>query len=273
MLDSARQKERPAQPAVRASDRPAPLADSFQAGGAALSALFPGFGALSATPGMDLNPFNLASRMFDSAPGRELGALSRPKKKRSPMRRRWDRYARMVRDAGGKVNPGGKPTVLGLRSKMGASSRYTDKFVVLTPDHRVKIFRGSTHPGQSSSSAATDANGDGVGDVGVLRPGNYKAVPNGDHSGKPSFHVTSKSGSDAIPGYRDTNHDGRYSAAEKRASRRRGDRVTEILFHTGGSSGVSSIGCMNLPPSTIDKFNRAVGGQGGRGFNFTLINA
>jgi hypothetical protein len=196
---------------------------------------------------------------------------ARAKPRKSKMRRRWDRYARIVRAHGGKVNPGGRPTVLGIRKYDAASSRYTDKIVVLLPNHRVKIFRGSLHPGQSSSTLATDANRDGVGDVGMLRPGNYVAVPNGSHHGEPSFHVLTRQGGDPLPGWRDTNHDGRFSSAERRASRHRGDRVTEILFHVGLPGAVSSIGCPNLPPDQIDAFVRAVGGPNGR-FNVTLID-
>jgi hypothetical protein len=187
------------------------------------------------------------------------------------MRRRWDHYAQIVRAHGGKVAEHGRPTVLGIRKYDAASSHYTDKIVVLQPNHRVKIFRGSLHPGQSSSTLATDANRDGVGDVGMLRPGNYVVVPNGAHHGKPSFHVLTRQGADPLPGWRDTNHDGDYSRAEKRASRHRGDRVTEILFHVGLPGAVSSIGCPNLPPDQIDAFTRAVGGTNAR-FTFTLID-
>ncbi len=201
--------------------------------------------------------------------GAVLGRMLHPKSK---MRRQWDHYAKVVLAHGGAVNPGGQPTVLGIRHVGGASTRYGDRFIVLTANHKVRMFTGSTHPGQSSSSLSPDVNGDGVGDVGMLRPGSYRVVANGPHKGKPSYHVVSRTtGSDAIPGFRDTNHDGRYSGAEKSASKRRGDRVSEILFHVGLWGSPSSIGCQNLPPDQIDRFVSAVGGPGAS-FSFTLID-
>ncbi len=183
----------------------------------------------------------------------------------------WNRYAAMVRKAGGQVNPGGKPTVLGIRKGNGATRRYADELVVLLKNGTVKHFTASTRPGQSSSSLSPDVNGDGVGDVAMLRPGNYDAVPNGPHHGKPSFSVrpVGNHGTDRVAAYRDLNHDGFYSASEKAFARRHGVTATAILFHVGGSSP-SSIGCQNLMPANVDAFVRSVGGSGGS-FNYTLI--
>src|SRR5690349_4476018 len=103
----------------------------------------------------------------------------------------FQRYAQIIRAHGGQVNPQGMPTVLGLRGMTvkgtthatTSSLRYDDTFVVLTADGRVHEFRGSTHPGYGRSPANNlqpqDANGDGVGDVGTLKPGNYMVVPRG----------------------------------------------------------------------------------------------
>ena len=183
----------------------------------------------------------------------------------------WSRYAAMVRKAGGQVNPGGKPTVLGIRKGNGATSRYADEFVVLLKNGKVKHFAGSTRPGQSSSSLSPDVNGDGVGDVAMLRPGNYLAVPNGLHHGESSYSVRPRRapGTDRVLAYRDLNHDGFYSASEKAFARRNGVTATQILFHVGRSNP-SSIGCMNLTPSNVDAFVRSVGGSGGS-FSYTLV--
>ncbi len=195
----------------------------------------------------------------------------RPEPRKNGKSATWNHYADLVRKNGGAVNPGGQPTVLGLRKKNGgASSNYGDTFVVLHKNGKVEKFTGSTRPGQSSSSMATDGNRDGVGDVAMIRPGNYQAVANGSHGGMPSFHVRTKGGSGNIPTFRDLNHDGFYSAAEKRYSVNHGLKATEILFHVGGSNP-SSIGCMNLTPGNMRDFIRSVGGSNSR-FNFTLAN-
>lgn len=246
-----------------------PIEDTFRVGGAALSTIFPQFQAVEQSTGLDLNPLNIAARFVSGTEGgRDLGSLNPDP--RTPAERRYDHYADLIRENGGQINKDGA-TVLGFRNVDGASTEYGDRFVVLTPDKKVKTFTGATHPGQSSSSDAPDVSGDGVGDVGILRPGNYLANANGDHSGAPSYHVVSKQGSDAVPGFRDVDHDGNYSSAERRGSRERGDTVSEILFHIGGSSGPSSIGCQNLPPETMSAFIDAVGGPNAN-FNYTLVD-
>jgi peptidoglycan hydrolase-like protein with peptidoglycan-binding domain len=196
------------------------------------------------------------------------------------MRKQFLYYSEMVRAAGGKVNPGGKPTVLGIRglSRSGrlgettSRAAYDDTFIVLTRNGRVREIRGATHAGQNSSTLSDDINGDGQGDVGMIRPGNYTVVPNGPHHGAPSYHVRTLANSGNIPGWRDTNHDGRFSRSERKASQRRGIKMTAILFHQGDSTRPSSIGCQTLAPREYAQFMRAVGGSSAR-FSFTLVDA
>lgn len=193
-------------------------------------------------------------------------------------RERYDHYAAIVRANGGQVCADGKPTVLGLRglSRDGnqhdtSSARaYDDTFVVLTPDGHVREFSGATHPGQNRSTMSPDVTGDGVGDVGMIRPGNYQVVPNGAHAGAASFHVRTTGGSGNLSGWRDTNQDGRFSDAERAASDRRGDTLSGVLFHQGGTGAPTSIGCQTMSPSTYSAFLDAVGG---RGFSYTLVDA
>ncbi|MBK8012305.1 MAG: peptidoglycan-binding protein [Deltaproteobacteria bacterium] len=182
----------------------------------------------------------------------------------------WDTYAAIVRRAGGEVCPGGIPTVLGLRHNRRATSRYDDQFIVLLPNGRVHRFAGATHPGQTRSDQAPDVNGDGVGDVGIIRPGNYQARPNGVHARAASFRVSTIGRSGLIPGWRDTNHDGTYDASEIARSERRGDVMTGILFHQGNSSAPASIGCLTLAPSVYRSFLSALGGPSAK-FSFTLV--
>lgn len=185
-------------------------------------------------------------------------------------REKFDHYAAIVRAHGGEVNPGGKPTVLGLRgldiqgnSRVSTnSSVYDDTFVVLTADKRVLELKGATHAGQIKSSL--------VEHVGRINPGHYTAAPNGNHNGMPSFHVKTLDGSGSIPGVRDRNDDGHYSTDEIQRSAQRGDALTEILFHVGLGDRPSSIGCQTLPPDAMRKLIERVGG---RGFSFSLVDA
>lgn len=185
-------------------------------------------------------------------------------------RQKWDHYAALVRANGGEVCADGKPTVLGIRGLDAHGNRhastnnrqYDDTFVVLTPDQRVLELRGATHAGQHTTSL--------VDHVGRISAGNYRAVSNGNHNGMPSFHVRTRAGSGNIPGVRDGNDDGRYSAAEVERSRRRGDTLSGILFHAGFQNSPKSIGCQTLPPDAMQRFIDRVGG---RGFSFTLIDA
>lgn len=196
-------------------------------------------------------------------------------------RERFEHYANIVRANGGEVNPGGRPTMLGIRGQSrdggdphdtGSTRRYDDTFVVLTADGRVQEFRGATHPGQNSSTQSPDVTGDGRGDVGMIRPGNYEVVPNGPHGGNASYHVRTTGGSGRLSGWRDTNQDGRFSADERSASERRGDTLTGVLFHPGGDSAPRSIGCQTMPPAEYQRFVDTIGGPRAA-FNYTLVDA
>lgn len=195
-------------------------------------------------------------------------------------RERYDHYARIVRENGGEVCPDGRPTVLGIRGlsrdgevhDTGSTRRYDDTFVVLTADGRVQELRGATHPGQRSSTQSPDVTGDGQGDVGMIRPGTFDVVPNGQHGGNASYHVRTTGGSGRLSGWRDTNQDGRFSDTERAASERRGDTLTGVLFHQGGDNAPRSIGCQTLSPADYDRFVETLGGPRTR-FSYTLVDA
>jgi hypothetical protein len=190
-------------------------------------------------------------------------------------RQKFDHYASIVRANGGEVNPGGRPTVLGIRGmdingnrhSTTSARAYDDTFVVLTADRRVLEVRGATHAGQNTSRLSRDANGTRA--VGMINPGNFTASPNGNHNGAPSFHVT-QNGRGSLAGVRDTNGDGRFSDAERAASARRRDSLTAVLFHQGFANSPKSIGCLTLSPSD---WQRVLNRVGGRGFNFSLVQA
>lgn len=89
------------------------------------------------------------------------------------------------------------------------------------------------------------------------------------------FGVLRFGGADGLPGVRDTNQDGRHSPEEWAASKARGDRLHEVLFHPGHDLGdgralVNSVGCWNV--EDYDAFVSALGGPSAR-FNVTLVNA
>ena len=183
---------------------------------------------------------------------------------------KFDHYRSIIMQNGGQ-DPltSTRPVVLGVRgvdragnSHATSNARaYDDTFVVLNKNGTVTELRGSTHAGQKTSSLV-DA-------VGMIRSGNFDVVPNGTRSkdnGMASWHVRTRGGSGNIPGMRDTNHDGSFSAAE--IARR--STMTEILFHPGTASSPHSIGCQTLPPDEYRRFLNAVGSAG---FSYSLVDA
>lgn len=191
-------------------------------------------------------------------------------------------YERIVRAMGDEIVPG-TPHVLGLRgldpsgrlATTVARREMADTFVVLKKSGggavSVDTFRGSTYPGVPRSRAAPDANRDGVPDVGMIKEGRFKVVPNGMRKSGWSYHVLTRGGSDRLLGVRDTNHDGRFSDAERSRSNESRHTLGEILFHPGARSGrVSSIGCLNVRDWT--GFMASLGGRHVT-FDFTLVNA
>lgn len=179
---------------------------------------------------------------------------------------RFEHYRNIIMANGGQdPRTSDRPVVLGIRGidrnggahETSNRRQYDDTMVVLNRNGTVTELRGSTHAGQVTSSL--------VSSVGMIRSGNFDVVPNGPHGGAPSFHVQ-QNGSGTLPGIRDTNHDGRFSAAEI-AQR---NTMTAILFHTGTNDSPHSIGCQTLPP---DEYRRFLGAVGSRGFSYTLVDA
>lgn len=163
-----------------------------------------------------------------------------------------------------------------LREANRQGNRYNDSFVVLRPKrnggHHPYVFQGATYPGQSSSTRSPDANGDKVGDVGMVRPGVFQVRPNGEYYGAASFRVRKLNGSTRLPAWRDLNHDGDYDRPERQRSEARGNSMSGILFHQGDSAAPNSIGCQTLSPSEYQKFLQAVGGERAS-FTYALIDA
>ncbi|HSO40782.1 MAG TPA: hypothetical protein VLT33_49995 [Labilithrix sp.] len=190
-------------------------------------------------------------------------------------------YAALATE-GGAAPVAGTVTVLGLRglSIDGASHGTTfghafdDTIVVFRADGAsVLRFAGSTHPFELRGvPGVPDVNGDRVADVGMIRPGVYD-VAGRDRTiaGVASYAVTQQ-GSGKLPGWRDVDHDGVLSDAERAASEQRRDGLTDILFHQGdGPSAPAAVGCQVLPSTTIRSFITAVGGGHAR-FRYVLVD-
>lgn len=185
-------------------------------------------------------------------------------------------YATLIKEAGGKLHPNGIPSVLAIRYDRNITTKYSDLFIILTEDKNVVVLAGSTHPSmESHPKFMRDVNGDGLHDVGVLRPGNYIGIPNGPWAGYDSFHLVRYDSNGKVngnlPGWRSTKRDKRLSKEEMKASERRGDTVSDILVHQGSSNNPRSLGCQTLSPDNIRRFVDAVGGASAR-FTFTLID-
>lgn len=184
----------------------------------------------------------------------------------------YNEYAALIKEAGGKLHPDGMPSVLAIRFQTHIKPAYDDLIVVLTADKKVTVLDGATHPSvHSLPNFMRDVNGDGLHDVGMIRPGNYVGVPNGKWLGDWSFRLLTTSGREDLPGWRNTKRDGDYSREEIRASERRGDTVDGILIHRGHEKGAFSVGCNTLSPDNLKKFVSAVGGENAK-FTYTLID-
>jgi hypothetical protein len=202
-----------------------------------------------------------------------------------------EHFASICNAAGFAVG-GGRPTLLALRGvwlrgrtihPVWHAPLYDDAFVLLTDSDEPFLFRGATHPYQLDSQSSADLDRDGRKDVGMVRPGNYVLEMAGTEP--PIFRVLTASGKGEIPVYRDTDHDARISAEEKRKSETAtsGDQVqsgigaygTEILLHpgydtlqSGKTAPYSSIGCQTAP---VDALRRVL--AAGRSLDYVLVDA
>jgi hypothetical protein len=198
----------------------------------------------------------------------------------------YEHYRRIIETRGYKLDPDA-PTVLAMRgissdglSHAAESTRaYDDTMVVLTRDANgdphVRVLAGSTHPGQRTASVggsvgvpdvANEQGGppDNEADVGIILQGEYNLVPRGDHNGAAAWNVQ-LGDSGALPGYRDTDQDGEFSAAERAASDTRDDTLTGVMIHQGGATHPQSAGCLNMSSTDYQQFIDAFGGESERG--------
>lgn len=166
----------------------------------------------------------------------------------------FDQAAALVKKGGGQVNPGGRPTVLALRSDTSASSQYKDVFVVLKPDGTLEQFDASTRPTSNGQDRA------------MLKPGSYDITPRWrDGKYNNDAFLVQKNGSNTVGVGRDSNGDGKWSQQEMNA----GTTSDLIRLHRGNSNSTSSTGCLNV--KNYDGFLKAVGGRDAD-FNLVIVN-
>jgi peptidoglycan hydrolase-like protein with peptidoglycan-binding domain len=167
----------------------------------------------------------------------------------------WDKAADIIRSRGGQVNPGGKPTVLAVRTANGGTSGYNDFFVVLKPGGKMAVFEATTRPTRLGAYGQA-----------MVLPGNYELSPrwrDGKYNND-AFLLKNANGGMTVDVARDANGDGRYSEREMSA----GYDSDLIRLHRGGSNSTSSSGCFNV--KDYDAFLRFVGGRD-VSFNLTLV--
>lgn len=177
---------------------------------------------------------------------------------------RYAHYQQML-EARGYTVDATHPTVVALRGlsangtvhETTSAARFDDTIVVLTRDAggnpHVTTFPGSTHAGQSKISDAgakksgvKDVDGTGGPDVGMVNAGEYQLIPRGTYNGGMAWDVRNVDGSGVLAGVRDTNHDGKFTDAERAASQARGDTLDGVMIHRGDTSTPQSVGCINL---------------------------
>lgn len=183
-----------------------------------------------------------------------------------------DKYRFYVHQAAKLGCDGEGLTVLGFRglSPSGRrhpsgdnASNYDDTFVVLDPINETATeLLGSTHAGQFTSTLSP-------GGVAQIKPGLYRAQPCGEYAQMPSWLVTTPSGRETVPCWRDADGNGFIDADEESASDL---QATEILFHNGRYQDYgSSIGCQVLPPQLMKRFIAEIGVS--NSFDYLLIDA
>jgi len=162
-------------------------------------------------------------------------------------------------------------TVIGLRGLAPSgvrhdsednASMYDDTFVVLDPEQKTAVeFLGSTHAGQFVSTLVPSG-------VAQIKPGRYRAEPCGEYADMPCWLVTTRTGNESLPCWRDADGSG-YIEADEKATQL---VATEILFHNGRYEDYgSSIGCQVLPPKLMERFIQEVGVE--NTFDYLLIDA
>jgi hypothetical protein len=202
-----------------------------------------------------------------------------------------DHYSAICKAAGVDVG-NDQPWILALRGVWAGARRrhrvihvplYDDTFVLFSPGSAPRILSGATHPYQKTSGASADLDGDGKGDVALIRPGAYALALQGGNP--PIFVVHTEAGRDRIPAFRDLDHDGVIGDRDRADSLNatQGDQVepgigayaTEVLLHPGydvtqakDGKPFSSIGCQTAPLAALGTILQA-----GKTLRYVVVDA
>lgn len=232
-------------------------------------------GELFNTPGAQLATPAAAQKTDVATPAGNRGATS-PDALAATIATRGDAQAKADLAAGHKV-------VVALRTDTdtntnGGKGVYDDTIAVVWKDeagrYQAKVFDGNTEPSgqygpdgpKASRGSHTDANGDGKMDLGRLQAGTIRyEQESGQFLGNSFFRATRTQVAE-----RDTNQDGRFTAADS-------DRIDtkgagrSMLIHQGGATNTWSAGCQTIPKADFNDFLAALGGQ--KGFSYVLVDA
>jgi hypothetical protein len=193
-------------------------------------------------------------------------------------------------EAHGVVIEPNKTTVVGKRRGNDArTDKYEDSLVVFKADGTLVSFVGTTKPAQMpspGSAVVPDVDADGRKDLGIVRPGVYRAhgsvtygLPGHERA---AFKVTTEQDEGGLPAWRDLTGDGVFSAPEKMLSEQRNYVITGIYIHygfapAGTTLGVDtfigpwSVGCQNVQYKELDSFVQAVGGADAT-FRYAIVD-
>lgn len=155
-----------------------------------------------------------------------------------------------------------------------ASPGYNDTGILLYRGGQ-QLFPMSSVPYQTNSRESPDVNGDGVGDVGCIKPGRYVLTDKGIQP-YPVFVLTNPDGTDKIPCARDLRHDGKLDHEGPPIY-----TATAVLMHTGidgaqlvpPSQHTSSIACQCSSLKWLQLLRERAQATGGGVIDYVLVNA
>lgn len=169
----------------------------------------------------------------------------------------------------------GKQVLVAIRTDSATGARngqgeYNDRFALLSRaadgSYRAQVFDGNTEPAgkYAARGYGVDVNGDGRKELGRLVEGNYRyELQSGTFAGNRFFRAT-----ETQEALRDSNHDGRFTAAD---TIDRSGAGRSMLIHQGGNGTTGSAGCQTLNPADFAALLKGLGTQ--RSFSYVLVNA
>ncbi|WP_341209045.1 LysM peptidoglycan-binding domain-containing protein [uncultured Sphingomonas sp.] len=169
----------------------------------------------------------------------------------------------------------GKQVLVAIRTDSTTGARngqgeYNDRFALLSRaadgSYRAQMFDGNTEPAgkYAARGYGVDVNGDGRKELGRLIEGSYRyELQSGTFAGNRFFRAT-----ETQQALRDSNHDGRFTAAD---TVDRSGAGRSMLIHQGGNGTTGSAGCQTLNPADFAALLKGLGAQ--HSFSYVLVNA